>query len=122
MLLSGGIVAYLGPFTVEFRQVTLCSNHIKNIQWVCLGDALENVLLQINVSRYLHCVHRVCSKPVYYYSAERKIYIEICFTFSRFIKLHSQVVPTNLYFLGWIDQMEQFFNINHCDLRLLRST
>lgn len=25
MLLSGGIVAYLGPFTVEFRQVTWCS-------------------------------------------------------------------------------------------------
>ena len=25
VLLSGGIVAYLGPFTVEFRQVTWCS-------------------------------------------------------------------------------------------------
>ena len=27
VLLSGGIVAYLGPFTVEFRQVTLWPVH-----------------------------------------------------------------------------------------------
>ena len=64
------------------------------------SDALEKVLLQINVSRYLHCVHRDCSKPVYYYCAERKIYIEICFTISRFDKV---TLASHLYesvFLG----------------------
>ena len=33
---------------MEFRQVTLCSNHIKNTQQACLANPLEKILLQIN--------------------------------------------------------------------------
>ena len=115
-------MAYLGPFTVEFRQVTLCSNHIKNIQWVCLVMHLKKSSCKSMFLGTCTACTEIVRNPFTITVPKGKYISRFASRFLVLIKLHSQVISTNLYFLGWIDQMEQFFNINHCDLRFLRST